>query len=190
MRKANARERLLETAGKLFHERGYSEVGINEIIEKAETAKASFYQHFSSKQALCEAWLDTMHERSEQNRANILESDDKPVQKIVSYFDNLKNYMEASSFRGCPFSNTATVADEECCGIRSCIEEHKVSIRDFFHKLSAQFITQSDRAETVGDRLFLLYSGASVEAQTLRAIWPVDVAREAAVEICECEGSR
>ncbi|MCB1236560.1 MAG: TetR family transcriptional regulator, partial [Verrucomicrobiae bacterium] len=31
MKKPNARERILETAARLFQERGFSEVGINEI---------------------------------------------------------------------------------------------------------------------------------------------------------------
>ncbi len=75
MRKANAKERILETAGKLFFQHGYSEVGINEIIAKAETAKASFYQHYPSKEALCEAWLSNVHDRSEMSRAEMLESD-------------------------------------------------------------------------------------------------------------------
>ena len=34
MRKPNAKERILEVASKLFHERGYSEVGINEVTQK------------------------------------------------------------------------------------------------------------------------------------------------------------
>ncbi|MDB2496353.1 hypothetical protein N9X25_04320 [Verrucomicrobiales bacterium] len=33
MRKPNAKERILEAASKLFHERGYSEIRINEIID-------------------------------------------------------------------------------------------------------------------------------------------------------------
>jgi AcrR family transcriptional regulator len=78
MRKPNAKERILETASKLFHERGYSEVGINEIIEKAETAKASFYQHYSSKEVLCEAWLQSVHDRSEDSRAEFLVTDCSP----------------------------------------------------------------------------------------------------------------
>ncbi len=69
MKKPNARDRILETAGELFFQRGYSGVGINEIIEKAGTAKASFYQHFPSKESLCEAWLQEMHDRSSDYHA-------------------------------------------------------------------------------------------------------------------------
>jgi AcrR family transcriptional regulator len=48
--KAPARERILGTADRLFSSRGYGNVGINEIIDRSETAKASLYQHFPSKE--------------------------------------------------------------------------------------------------------------------------------------------
>ncbi|MDC0258799.1 TetR/AcrR family transcriptional regulator [Verrucomicrobiales bacterium] len=187
MRKANAKDRLLTTAGQLFNERGYSEVGINEIIKTAETAKASFYQHFASKEALCEAWLDAIHDRSEKGRENILASSGDPCEKIANYFKTLEDYLVESNFRGCPFSNTATVTGESCCGIRKRVEDHKVSIREFFQTLVAQFVASKERAHEIGDRLFIIYSGAGSETQNVREMWPIQTARRAAVEICQAE---
>ena len=134
MRKANAKERILETAGDLFFRHGYSEVGINEIIAKAETAKASFYQHFPSKEALCEAWLSDVHQRSEKSRTEILNSEATPGEKLGLYFDQLKTFMMNSEYRGCPYSNTGAVSGEECTGIIKQIREHKASIRRFLQE--------------------------------------------------------
>lgn len=183
MRKPNARERILETAGELFFQRGYSEVGINEIIEKAGTAKASFYQHYPSKESLCEAWLKSMHDRSEAFREELLKSDGTPLEKLTRYFDQLETYMENSQFRGCPYSNTSAVSDEQCCGIIEQIISHKESIRQFFRILTTQHFTSPERAAEMGDRIFVLYSGATGEAQNLKAIWPVHIARAAVLEM-------
>jgi len=183
MKKPNARERILETASELFHRRGYSEVGINEIIAKAETAKASFYQHYPSKEVLCEAWLSHLHERSEAGRKAILESQSSPAEKVEAYFDHLSAFMHESDFRGCPYSNTGAVSDEGCQGIVREIRGHKQSIRDFFHKICREAFSNSERADQIGDRIFLLYSGAAIEAQNLREDWPILAAREAAVEM-------
>ncbi len=183
MRKPNARERILETAGELFFQRGYSEVGINEIIEKAGTAKASFYQHYPSKESLCEAWLRAMHDRSEIFRAELLSSADSPAEKLARYFDQLETYMENSQFRGCPYSNTSAVSDEQCCGIIEQIRAHKESIRRFFRSLAASHFPEPDKAAEMGDRIFVLYSGGTGEAQNLKAMWPVLAARAAALEI-------
>lgn len=183
MRKANAKERILETAGKLFFQHGYSEVGINEIIAKAETAKASFYQHYPSKEALCEAWLSDVHDRSEMSRAEMLESDAPAAEKIATYFDQLKSFMKQSEFRGCPYSNTGAVSGGSCEGIIEQIQGHKVSIRDFLREVCFQENDDRSKANTLGDRIFLLYSGATTECQNLKEIWPVEVAREAALEL-------
>ena len=49
-------------------------MGINEIIEKAEVAKASFYQHFPSKQDLCAAWLREEAARERERCQSVLAS--------------------------------------------------------------------------------------------------------------------
>lgn len=183
MRKPNAKERILETAGKLFHQRGYSEVGINEIIEKAETAKASFYQHYPSKEALCEAWLASVHDRSKIGRTEILEKEIPPSEKVRLYFDHLEQFMSQSEYRGCPYSNTSAVSDEACTGIVAQIRSHKESLRRFFHEISSQKFADSEEARRIGDRLFLLYSGATTESQNLKSLWPIQEARAGAIEL-------
>jgi len=183
MKKPNARDRILETAAALFHERGFSAVGINEIIEKAETAKATFYQHFPSKECLCEAWLKYVHCRSEAGRNEILAGEGSAAAKVDRYFETLATFMKESEFRGCPYSNTGAVVDSGCCGIREQIESHKDSIRRFFRTLAGQ-ITTEEKAGALADTLFLLYSGATIEAQNLRSLWPIEAALRAARESC------
>ncbi|HFK5573656.1 TPA: TetR/AcrR family transcriptional regulator, partial [Elizabethkingia anophelis] len=47
------RERLLEAASLLFHTQGYNNTGINQIVIESKVSKASFYDHFKSKDELC-----------------------------------------------------------------------------------------------------------------------------------------
>ncbi len=183
MRKPNARERILETAGRLFFERGYSEVGINEIIEKAGTAKASFYQYYPSKESLCEAWLRSVHETSECYRIELLKNCCSPVEALGCYFDQLETFLINSGFRGCPYSNTGAASDQRCSGITGQIQSHKASIRGFFRSIAALQFPDPEQADEIGDRIFILYSGASSEAQNLKAIWPVHVAKAASLEM-------
>lgn len=189
MKKPNAKQRILDTAAQLFHERGYSEVGVNEIIEKAETAKATFYQHFPSKESLCGAWLQWVHQRSETHRSDILGTSESAAEKIDHYFQDLGMFLTKSDFRGCPYSNTGAVIDEDCACLRKQIEEHKASLRDFFLRLATELVGSPERGREVGDMLFLLYSGATIEAQNLRQLWPVEAARKSAREICERESA-
>ena len=189
MAKDGARDRILETASRLFYERGYSEVGINEIIDASNTAKATFYHHFPSKQALCQAWLDAVHEQWETRRREILESGGAPVAKVADFFDNLAKLLQESHFRGCPYSNTAVVVPGEQTCLSRAVETHKMSLRNFFRDLAGQVSPEAPRTgvELAGDTLFLLYSGATTEAQNLRTTWPVEVAKRAAIEFCRCQ---
>lgn len=49
MRGKKTQKRILETALTLFTEKGYDNDTVDEICEKSNSSKGSFYQHFSSK---------------------------------------------------------------------------------------------------------------------------------------------
>ena len=178
MKKPNARERLLETAADLFTERGYGAVGINEIIEKSETAKASFYHHFPSKENLCLTWLEETHSRSDSRHDAILKAPGDAKEKVLAYFTSLKEWMQAKDFRGCPFTNTVTSLDKDSPPISEQVELHKLSIRDFFIDLAREIAPVGSASRRLGTTFFLLYSGATTEAQNLQSNWPIDAAME------------
>ena len=48
----NSKLRLMHAAHDLFVERGYTDVSVNDICEKAGLTKGAFYHHFSGKEAL------------------------------------------------------------------------------------------------------------------------------------------
>src|SRR6185503_16342569 len=52
-----ARERILDTAYELFARRGVRDVGVDEVIDRANVAKATLYRHFPSKNDLVLAFL-------------------------------------------------------------------------------------------------------------------------------------
>lgn len=66
-RKAATRRKLLEATREVIVERGYSHVEILDITERANVSKATFYKHFSNKEAcvreLMLAGFDTLVER-------------------------------------------------------------------------------------------------------------------------------
>lgn len=176
MKKPKARERILDTAAKLFTARGYGSVGINEIIERSETAKASFYHHFPSKEILCTTWLMEAHARSDAWHDAILSSPGKAEEKVYAYFEELKTWMKEKDFRGCPYTNTTASLDKESPKIVEQVALHKLSIRDFFIDLAREIAPVGSPARKLGTHFFLLYSGATTEAQNLKSNWPIDAA--------------
>src|ERR1700750_2958161 len=51
------RERLLETAPRLFYAEGIHAVGVDRLVREAGVTRATFYRHFPSKEDLVEAYL-------------------------------------------------------------------------------------------------------------------------------------
>lgn len=58
----SARQTILETAQVIVGTKGFSAVGLNEILQAAEVPKGSFYHYFSSKDAFGVVLLDSYFE--------------------------------------------------------------------------------------------------------------------------------
>jgi AcrR family transcriptional regulator len=52
------RARILDAAGPLFYREGFRAVGVDRVIATAGVAKATFYNHFPSKDDLIVAWIE------------------------------------------------------------------------------------------------------------------------------------
>ena len=57
-----ARERILQTAFRLFYAHGVRGVGVDTVIAEAGVAKATLYKHFPRKDDLVLAYLDEVDE--------------------------------------------------------------------------------------------------------------------------------
>ncbi len=181
---STARQSILDTAARLFAERGYELVGINEIIEKSGVAKATFYAQFRSKERLCAEWMRATAARSADEYRRILEDPAPPVKKVARKFDSLRGYVGECDYRGCPFSITASMLDAGS-EVRQVIAEYKAAARSFWQALALQVCGDAKAAKLQGDGLFLLFSGAVTEAQNARELWPVQSAKRLALQLCE-----
>ncbi len=74
--KAKNRARIVETAGKLFRERGVQEVGIADLMREAGFTHGGFYNHFESKEALAAEVCATSIAKGNQSFADGLRGGD------------------------------------------------------------------------------------------------------------------
>ncbi|MCH6471476.1 TetR/AcrR family transcriptional regulator [Sinomonas terrae] len=102
-RKGGARERILDTSYELFARRGIRDVGVDEIITRSGVAKATFYRHFPSKDALVLAYLDrwfTARSAAVDAATKSSESHDEPLLAVFGVLDDWfqRGRAEASAF--------------------------------------------------------------------------------------------
>lgn len=79
----NARERLLETAAKLFAEKGYAGTYVREIVEKAGVSKPVLYYYFESKEGLFFAILEWASDVQQNVLNEIFEASGTVIDRFV-----------------------------------------------------------------------------------------------------------
>ena len=109
-RGTSSRARLIECAGRLFHEDGYRHVSIDRLLRESGVVRSNFYYHFRSKEDLAVAVMDAwLEELSAAVLAPALESEGlSPLGRVRFLVDGLISRLEADNCRGgCPFGTLA-----------------------------------------------------------------------------------
>jgi AcrR family transcriptional regulator len=149
--KPTMKERILETADRLFYLKGIRAIGVDTIAAEIGISKRTLYNHFPSKDALISAYLER---RFVQPHA----SDKSPVEQILATFDSLERRFSAKDFRGCPFVNAVAEVGPENRSVRKIAVAFKESRRLWFRGLLAQ-IGVAD-PEGLATQLVLLVDGS------------------------------
>lgn len=103
-----ARDRILETAFRLFYAHGLRAVGVDRIIAESGVAKATFYKHFPAKDDLVLAYLDRVDGVwTGQLKAAAAAAGPAPANQLVGLFDALTSACRRDGYRGCAFINAA-----------------------------------------------------------------------------------
>ena len=88
------KKRLMETATALFREKGFQNVTVDEIIEKAGSSKGGFYNHFSSKEELLFRMTDLLDEAYSSYLGQLAE-EESPLNKITKFTSFIFETLEA-----------------------------------------------------------------------------------------------
>ena len=99
-RPSAARERILDTATRLFYAKGIRAVGVDLIIAESGVAKATFYKHFPAKDDLVVAYLDKVDGVwTGQLEAAAEAAGPDPADQLVGLFDALGTHDQAYARR-------------------------------------------------------------------------------------------
>jgi AcrR family transcriptional regulator len=103
----DARERILATAYGLFAQRGIRDVGVDEVIEKADVAKATLYRHFPTKNDLVLAFLQRREELWTIGwvEAEARKRGKTPEAQLLAIFDLFDEWFQCDDFEACSFIN-------------------------------------------------------------------------------------
>lgn len=145
------KERILETADRLFYQRGIRAVGVDTIAAEIGISKRTLYNHFPSKDALIATYL--------AGRSTTAPPSDKPpLDQILGTFDRLERGFATKGFRGCPFVNAVAELGTEDHAVKKIAIAFKESRRLWFRDRLLQLGVAD--AEGLATQLQLLVDGA------------------------------
>ena len=85
--KEERRNEIIETAGKLFEEKGYEQTQVQDIVNEIRVAKGLFYYYFKSKD-------EVMEELADRYADAIIDAVNKLIDKDISTFDKINRIFQ------------------------------------------------------------------------------------------------
>ena len=179
----DTRERILATGEDLISGRGFTALGLSEILAAAAVPKGSFYHYFQSKEGFGVAMLERYF-ADYQQRLTLLFSDQtmSALQRIMTYFNHWQAMAETSECHKLCLAVklAAEVADLSepmraalSVGMSGITEQISQAIR------SAQMegsISSNLNPLEIADSLYGMWVGASIITKVNRQLRPLQLA--------------
>jgi AcrR family transcriptional regulator len=134
------RDRILASAYELFSRKGVRAVGVDEVIARADVAKATLYRHFPSKDDLVLAFLQ---EREQLWTRGWVEAEARrragtPEEQLLAIFDLFDEWFRRDDFEGCSFINVLLETNDRGTRIGSASAVHLENIRSIIRQLAVE----------------------------------------------------
>src|SRR4051794_15558585 len=134
----SARERILDSAYELFSRRGVRAVGVDEVIEHADVAKATLYRHFPSKDSLALAFLEQREERWTRGwvDAEARRRGSTPEEQLLAIFDLFDEWFRREDFEARAFVTILLETADRRHPIGRACTQHLENIRSVVRALA------------------------------------------------------
>ena len=182
---SEVRNTIVRTASTLFYEKGYNLTGINEIIAEAGIAKATLYNHFSSKEDICVAYIQYKNQVFLGEIGAFCNNKSKGNKRILGVFDFLLQFFKGDGFYGCWCLNTVSEIPSDNEKILVEIQKEKNEFLKFIEKLVEENKVELTSTEvlSVSKQIYLLYEGAVAESHLHKKDWPIKIAKKMAEQL-------
>lgn len=177
------RQSILDTAHRLVGARGFSGVGLNEILTSAGVPKGSFYHYFGSKEAFGEALL------AEYFQDYLAGLDTTLAEPGLSHAERLMNYWQKwqatqgsiDDQRKCLAVKLAAEVSDLSEGMRLALKGGTAGIIERLSRAIESGVTEGsltvrDEPHATAETLYHVWLGASLMAKIVRTNEPFEAA--------------
>ncbi|MEF0182511.1 TetR/AcrR family transcriptional regulator [Acinetobacter baumannii] len=189
MNDRTARQKILDAAATLFYNDGITATGINTVTAKADVAKMSLYNNFSSKGELVDAYIAARHQEWLDLYQKRLEKTKTAKEAILAVFDAYQDHAEfdyEKGFRGCGLLNAAAEFPANSSG-RNAVRQHKEQVEAIVAEHLNHLLKDSQRVSYIASQLSFLLEGSMARAGLEGSSRQLQLARQMAEDILDRE---
>jgi len=186
-----ARQRILETAHRLFYTSGLNAVSMDAVASAAGMKKANLFHYYPSKESLELAVLDHAAASMNERIARVARTSYDPVGAVQRIFEEAAAVMRQSHCSGgCFFGNLASESADGNEPIRRKVAEHlqawTMALAGFLERWHRTgYFRQDFEPQVTAQAILSLLEGALLFSKASKSPEPVDSAKHLAVTYLE-----
>lgn len=190
MQMNKSKSKIVKSASELFYKQGYQATGINELIDNADIAKASFYANFPSKSDVCLAYLKATDEKDFEELKKWIAAEKAPLERFLAPMKRLPDWLLQNDCKGCAFINLVPEIADPTNPLRAEIKLHYQRLGLLFEQLSRELVEHSpgysrlDSSELANGYLSL-FAGAIVLSTIFHDPKPAEQAMTALLKLIQ-----
>jgi len=172
------RQHILDTAQPIVGSKGFSAVGLNEVLQAARVPKGSFYHYFASKDAFGEALLEDYFDRYLEQMQHTFSGAEPESEKLLAYWRQWTDNQTAHDCSGkCLAVKLGAEVADLSEAMRQVLDRGTARIIECLTgaltRGQAQGSLQLQQpCEPLATQLYALWLGASVMAKITRSAVP------------------
>jgi len=173
------KERIVDVASDLFYQQGFRATGINEVIEKSGVAKATFYNHFPSKDDLGLAYLEGVVAKELGGLDEVLARAQTPREQFLAVLQWIKPWLDDTKFRGCAFLHAVAEVPDPKSPLRRQGKRLYDGVRQRMEKVSKALVASDAKKyghldpDELTDSFMLVFTGTIAMSEIYHEAWPV-----------------
>jgi TetR/AcrR family transcriptional repressor of nem operon len=189
--------RLISTAHDLIWRSSYGSVSVDDICEKADVRKGSFYYFFKSKADLFLACCDSHWAEKQPMYDSVFSIRFSPVERFERLFDSIYENQKARSEEagrvlGCPFATVGAELSTQDERIRLKVEEFGRRINQYYIATIREgqiqgSIRKDKSAEILADDLMSYTLGVLLQSRIRNSLDPIRELREGGLRVLGAE---
>lgn len=146
---------IADTAEQLFYQKGFGNVGVDEIRDQSGCSKTTLYKHFGNKDNLIFEVLKLRDLRFKQELTEAIADLDQQ-QSIIQIFKWHLDWYNQDDFNGCLFVRAREEIHNDNA-IKELVMEHK----EFIRNLIRDKLRQNPQNEAITNQLMVIIEGLS-----------------------------